>query len=61
MTEHVASATKEIRGDKHNVRYRGRCSCGKTTSLHYSTPDAAKSAMEHTHIAEINLNERTTA
>lgn len=61
MIAHIASSTKEIRGDKHNVRYRGRCSCGHKTYMHYSTAVAAETAIRLAHIAEVTLNERTTA
>lgn len=56
---HTVTAMREVRGDKHNVRWRGRCSCGKQTNLHYSMPESAKTALRQTHIAELQLNEGT--
>jgi hypothetical protein len=53
VSDHTASATKETRGDKHNVRYRGRCSCGRVSFMHYSTPEAARTAITRAHIAEV--------
>jgi hypothetical protein len=55
--EHQVSTTPEKRGQGANaqVRHRGRCSCGRSTFMHYSTLDAARTAMNRTHIAELNL------
>jgi hypothetical protein len=61
--EHSISVISEKRGSGANarVRYRGRCSCSHTTFMHYSTPDAARTALERTHIASLTLNERQDA
>lgn len=61
--EHTVSSVPEKHGQGANAqtRHRGRCSCGVTTNLHYSTPDAARTAIRRTHLADINLNERQDA
>ena len=50
---HTLSVMKEQRrtgpGEALTTRYRGRCSCGAQTFMHYSTPDAARTAMRRTH------------
>jgi short subunit dehydrogenase-like uncharacterized protein len=63
LFDHQVSSTTEKRGTGANekVRHRGRCSCGHTTHLHYSTQEAARTALRLTHIAILTLNERTTA
>lgn len=60
---HKVSALREKRhvGNREVVRYRGRCSCGTQSFMHYSTPIAAKTAMERTHITSLTLNERKEA
>lgn len=64
--DHVVSSTTETRhlgqaGGRDVVRHRGRCSCGKQTNLHYSTADAAKTAIRLTHIVDVTLNEGSNA
>lgn len=61
--EHTVSATKEIHGQGANAltRYRGRCSCGHVTFMHYSSPAAARTAIKRTHIASLTLNETVDA
>lgn len=52
--EHEVSSTAEKRGEgaKAQTRYRGRCSCGHVSYLHYSTPQAARTAVRRTHLKE---------
>ena len=61
--DHQVTSTKEKRGHGANeqTRYRGRCSCGHTTYMHYSTPEAARTAVRRTHITSLTLNERQEA
>ena len=53
-TEHTVTAMKEIRHiDGHDaVRWRGRCSCSAQTYMHYSTPEAARTAVRRTHLKD---------
>lgn len=59
VSDHIANAIAEKRADK--MRYWGRCSCGTTTHMRYSTPESARTAIRRTHIADIQLNERQDA
>lgn len=61
--EHAVTAIKEPHkvGRETITRWRGRCSCGRTTYMHYSTPIAATTALNRTHIAELNLNKGVNA
>jgi hypothetical protein len=61
VDEHVVSSLPDVRRvgvDRTITRYRGRCSCGEVTFMHYATPDSAKTAIRRTHIARLALNER---
>jgi hypothetical protein len=53
--DHQVTTTSEKRGQGANAqtRYRGRCSCGHTTYMHYSTPEAARTAVRRTHLQEV--------
>ena len=55
--DHVLTVSQERRklsgSDKYTSRFRGRCSCGYQTHLHYSTPLAAKTALTRTHLADM--------
>ena len=49
--EHAVSALAEKHDD--GMRFRGRCSCGKSSYMVYSTKAAAKAALRRTHLADL--------
>ncbi|MGA9527153.1 MAG: hypothetical protein WBS24_03445 [Terriglobales bacterium] len=59
--EHTVTSIPEKHGNGagERVRHRGRCSCGASTYMHYSTPDLAKTALRRTHIRDTNEKETT--
>ena len=56
--DHEISALPE----KHQVRseavtrYRGRCSCGAVSFMHYGTKQAARTALRRTHMISVDAN-----
>jgi hypothetical protein len=62
--EHTVSAVSErhyIRnpaGDM-TVRWRGRCSCGARSFMHYATAKAAKVALRRTHLQDSDDSTQT--
>lgn len=53
---HGVTALREKRGDA--VRWRGRCSCGAQTYMHYSSPDTARTALRRTHLRSLAHQEK---
>ena len=51
--EHDVSVLREMRSvqGKEVPRYRGLCSCTWRTYMHYSTPEAARTATRRIHLA----------
>ena len=52
--EHTVTAMKEVRriDGKDDVRWRGRCSCGQKSYMHYATAAAARTAIRRTHLQD---------
>ena len=52
--EHKVSAMREMRhiGGKWTPRWRGRCSCGAQTYMHYAFPSSAQTALHRTHLSK---------